>query len=131
MIMNKKTFKNFGELDEFIQENTGDRITNVKQMDNGNLVAEYERIKRRIRHSFKNYCERDYQETKSEFFDDLDELNEFLSTNDYRKDYRIAYIKQLLSGTIIIGYRKIKPRIFTEYVKDDSLNWDGELQGCI
>ena len=108
--MNKKTFKNFGELDEFIQDNTGDRITNVKQMDNGNLVAEYERIKRRIRHSFKNYYERDYQETKSEFFDDLDELNEFLSTNDYRKDYRIAYIKQLLSGTIIIGYRKIKPR---------------------
>ena len=129
--MNKKTFKNFGELDEFIQENTDDRITHVKQIDNGNLVAEYERIKRRIRHSFKNYYERDYQETKSEFFDNLDELNEFLSTNDYRKDYRIAYIKQLLSGTIIIGYRKIKPRIFTEYVKDDSLNWDGELQGCI
>ena len=48
--MNKKTFKNFGELDEFIQDNTGDRITHVKQMDNGNLVAEYERIKRRIRH---------------------------------------------------------------------------------
>lgn len=133
--MNKKTFENFYELDVFIQDNTDDRIIHVKQMGNGNLVAKYDKIKRGIIHSFKDYHEHegDYQEIHSEFFDNLDELNEFLSGNDYRKDYRIDYIiKQLLSGTIIIGYKKIKPIILTEYDKDDSLNWDsGELQGCI